>query len=159
MSLCYLWLIIPEWTQQPGTTDSTQIEEQKISLRFPGYMWFTPSDAGECEDGMLWVHPNKSITYGCDNQRVVYRKDNGSSHYCSLRMILTSDWWAYTTHGCMELACLAYGPEKGLELGQRGPHKIIQDEYVHYTIKNGLWPTDSTPLPTYPEGEPEPKTG
>jgi len=59
--------------------------------------------------------------YGCYKQRVVYRKDNGSSDYCSLRATLTSNWWAYTKHGSMELACLAYGPEKGLGLGQEVP--------------------------------------
>ena len=57
----------------------------------------------------------------------------------------------------MELACLAHGPEKGLELGKKCLGKAIQNEYIYYEIKNGLRPTVSTPIPTCPETTPGPQ--
>ena len=89
---------------------STQDTPSKMNLWHPGYLWFAPP--GECEEGVLWVHPEKSIMFGCNNQRLVYRKPNGSSTECCPSVTVAGDWWGFSNNGCPEIGCLAKQPRK-----------------------------------------------
>ena len=89
---------------------------------------------------MLWVHPNKSIMFGCNNQQLIYKKSNGSSTECYPSVTIEGDWWGFSNNGCPEIGCLANSPEKGLELGQRYPGTLIEGNFALYEIRTGPKP-------------------
>ncbi|XP_038673867.1 uncharacterized protein LOC119977223 [Scyliorhinus canicula] len=77
-----------------------------MNFLYPGYLWFAPPSAGECEDGTLWVKQNRSILFRCNNQRAIYRKPNGSTSECYIRTTGTEDWWELTNEGCPKIGSL-----------------------------------------------------
>jgi len=54
---------------------NTQHTPSKMNFLYPDYLWFAPTDAGEC---VLWVHLIKSIMFGCNNQLLILKIQNGS---------------------------------------------------------------------------------